>query len=66
MKLIRHLPNLLTLTNLFLGCMAIVYIYYDHLLIVDAKQNVYADMGRMEMAAFVYLQLRSLISSMVL
>lgn len=52
MKLIRHLPNLLTLTNLFLGCMAIVYIYYDHLLIVDAKQNVYADMGRMEMAAF--------------
>ena len=45
--------------------MAIVYIYYDHLLIVDAKQNVYADMGRMEMAAFLYL-LRSLISSMVL
>ena len=51
MKLLRNLPNLLTLLNLLLGCWAIVYIYYDHLLIMDAQRNVYVDMGRMQTAA---------------
>jgi CDP-diacylglycerol--serine O-phosphatidyltransferase len=52
MKLIRNLPNLLTLFNLFLGCLAIVYIFYDHLLIMDGQNNVFIDLGRMETAAF--------------
>lgn len=28
----KHIPNFLTLVNLFLGCLALVYIFYDHIL----------------------------------
>lgn len=33
MQLARHIPNLLTLTNLFLGCLAIVFILEEHIYI---------------------------------
>lgn len=50
MRLIRNLPNILTLFNLFLGCIAIIYIYYDHMVIFDAQRTTYVNMGKMEIA----------------
>lgn len=52
MRLIKNLPNLLTLFNLFLGCMAIVYLFNDHMVIVDAKSNMLIDMGQADLAAY--------------
>jgi CDP-diacylglycerol--serine O-phosphatidyltransferase len=51
MRLIRNLPNLLTLLNLFLGCLAIVFIYYDHMLIMDSGKNIFIDLGKIETAS---------------
>ena len=53
MRLIQHIPNLLTLLNLFLGCVALVYIYYDHMLIIDGQRNIFVDMGKMHIASFL-------------
>jgi CDP-diacylglycerol--serine O-phosphatidyltransferase len=55
MRLLRNLPNLLTLLNLLLGLWAIIYIFYDHMLIMDTQRNVYVDMGRMQTAALCVL-----------
>jgi CDP-diacylglycerol--serine O-phosphatidyltransferase len=52
MKLIKNLPNLLTLFNLFLGCMAIVYIYQDHMIVIDQRKEMYIDMGKTDIACY--------------
>lgn len=51
MRIIKNLPNILTLINLFLGCLAIIYIFYDHFIIIDAQRNTYVDMGKIEIAS---------------
>ncbi len=52
-KLIRQIPNFFTLANLFIGCMAIVYLYYDHLYIYVGGVLTAADMPRMAMASYL-------------
>lgn len=52
MNIIRNLPNILTLINLLLGCIAITYVYYDHMVIIDQQRNTYINIGRMEVAGF--------------
>ncbi|MFN3939089.1 MAG: CDP-alcohol phosphatidyltransferase family protein [Chitinophagales bacterium] len=52
MNPIRNLPNILTLINLLLGCIAITYVYYDHMVIIDQQRNTYINIGRMEAAGF--------------
>ncbi|MFN0276637.1 MAG: CDP-alcohol phosphatidyltransferase family protein [Chitinophagales bacterium] len=52
MKLIRNLPNILTLFNLFLGCMAIVYIFQDHMIVIDQKKNMFIDLGKINLACY--------------
>lgn len=52
MKLIKNIPNILTLFNLFLGCMAIVYIFNDHIMVIDAGKNTYVDMAQIEFACY--------------
>lgn len=51
MRLIKNLPNILTLFNLFLGCLAIIYIFYDHVIIIDVQRNTYIDMGKIQIAS---------------
>lgn len=46
MKLARQIPNIITLTNLFFGCLAIVYIFYDHITIEVAADSYFFD-GRL-------------------
>ncbi len=52
MNFIKNLPNLLTLFNLFLGCMAIVYLFNDHMVIIDAGKNMLIDMGNVVLASY--------------
>lgn len=52
MKLIQNLPNLLTLFNLFLGCMGIVYLYNDHMVIMTGKQEFFIDMGLIPISCY--------------
>lgn len=52
MRLIKNLPNLLTLFNLFLGCMAIVFLFNDHMVIIDAHKDILVDMGEIDMAVY--------------
>ncbi len=52
MGFIKNLPNLLTLFNLFLGCMAIVYLFNDHMVIIDAGKNMLIDMGNVVLASY--------------
>lgn len=52
MKLIQNLPNLLTLFNLFLGCMGIVYLFNDHTVIMTGKQEFYIDMGLIHISCY--------------
>lgn len=44
MRIYRSIPNALTLLNLFLGCLAIVYLFYDHLTI-QAFAEGYSEQG---------------------
>jgi CDP-diacylglycerol---serine O-phosphatidyltransferase len=44
MSIYRSIPNALTLLNLFLGCLAIVYLFYDHL-IIQAFAEGYSEQG---------------------
>jgi CDP-diacylglycerol--serine O-phosphatidyltransferase len=55
MQLIRQIPNILTLTNLFLGCLAIVYMFYDHMLIIDSQRTTYIDMGKLHISAYLVM-----------
>lgn len=50
MRLIKNLPNILTLINLFLGCLAIVYIFQDHMIIMENKKDLYVNMGMIDIA----------------
>ncbi len=52
-KIIRQIPNFFTLANLFIGCMAIVYLYYDHLYIYVGGNIAAADMPRISMACYL-------------
>ncbi|MEZ5012787.1 MAG: CDP-alcohol phosphatidyltransferase family protein [Chitinophagales bacterium] len=52
MKLIRNLPNILTLFNLFLGCMAVVYMFNDHMIIVETQSDMLIDMGEIQLASY--------------
>jgi CDP-diacylglycerol--serine O-phosphatidyltransferase len=57
-KLIRQIPNAFTLGNLFIGCLAIAYLFYDHLYITvyqsgGSVQNIDAAMPRMAIASYL-------------
>ncbi len=52
-KIIRQIPNFFTLANLFIGCMAIVYLYYDHLYIYVGGKVAAVDMPRVAMACYL-------------
>lgn len=52
MKLIQNLPNLLTLFNLFLGCMGVVYLFNDHTVIMTGTQDFYIDMGLIHLSCY--------------
>lgn len=52
MRLIENLPNLLTLFNLFLGCMGIVYLYNDHMVIIEQDQEILFDMGLIHLTCY--------------
>lgn len=52
MKFIKNLPNILTLFNLFLGCMAIVYLYNDHMVIMNDKRETFIDMGQIQLSCY--------------
>jgi CDP-diacylglycerol---serine O-phosphatidyltransferase len=57
MKLIKNLPNILTLFNLFLGCMAIVYIFNDHMVVHmidygDHHEVFNIELGNLDFASY--------------
>lgn len=57
MKFIKNLPNLLTLFNLFLGCMAIIYIFNNHMVVhqvqySDHSETFNVEMGDLDFAAY--------------
>lgn len=52
MKFIKNLPNILTLFNLFLGCMAIVYLFNDHMVIMSGEREMFIDMGQIALACY--------------
>ncbi len=52
-KIIRQIPNFFTLANLFIGCMAIAYLFYDHLYIYVGGNIAAADMPRVSMACYL-------------
>lgn len=52
MKLVQNLPNILTLFNLFLGCMGVVYLFNDHMVIMTGKQEFFIDMGLINLACY--------------
>lgn len=43
MSFSRHIPNMLTLFNLLLGCLAIVYIFVDHTMVNLSDESYYFD-----------------------
>lgn len=45
MSIYKQIPNWLTLGNLLLGCIAIVYLYYDHIIIRLVTQSGYVESG---------------------
>lgn len=54
-KIIRQIPNLFTLANLFIGCMAIVYLFYDHLYIYVGGKVAVADQPQVAVAAVLVI-----------
>lgn len=52
MGLIKNIPNILTLFNLFLGCVAVVYLYNDHMVIMSDNKNMFIDMGQIQLACY--------------
>ena len=54
-KVIRQIPNFFTLANLFIGCMAIVYLFYDHLYIYVGGSIAAADMPHVAMASYLVI-----------
>ena len=51
MKGVRSIPNFLTLLNLFLGCVGIVYVFSDNLVIITDKTTFRA--GNIEIACYL-------------
>lgn len=45
MSIYRSIPNALTLLNLLLGCIALVYLFYDHIAIEVFTQAGYSETG---------------------
>lgn len=52
MNLVKNIPNLLTLFNLFLGCMGVVYLFNDHMVIMSAERDMFIDMGQIHLACY--------------
>ncbi len=57
-RIVRQIPNGFTLANLFIGCLAIAYLFYDHLYITvvqsgGAVSNIDAEMPRVAMACYL-------------
>mgnify|MGYP006250456075 CR=1 FL=1 len=52
MFLIRNLANLLTLTNLAFGCLALIYIFFDHMVIIEGSRT-YVTMDKLELACYL-------------
>ncbi|HNM29279.1 MAG TPA: CDP-alcohol phosphatidyltransferase family protein, partial [Chitinophagales bacterium] len=52
MRLIQNLPNLMTLFNLFLGCMGVVYLYNDHMVIMSKQDDMLIDMGLIHLTCY--------------
>ncbi len=53
--MVKNFPNFLTLLNLFLGCMAIVYLYNDHMVIMSGERNMFIDMGQIQFSCYCVL-----------
>lgn len=57
-RLVRQIPNAFTLGNLFIGCLAIAYLFYDHLYITvygsgGGVSHIDAEMPRVAMACWL-------------
>lgn len=52
MRLIQNLPNLMTLFNLFLGCMGVVYLFNDHMVIMSGNQDLFVDLGLIHLTCY--------------
>ncbi|MBK7440550.1 MAG: CDP-alcohol phosphatidyltransferase family protein [Bacteroidetes bacterium] len=55
MNLVKNIPNLLTLFNLFLGCMGVVYLFNDHMVIMSGERDMFIDMGEIHLACYCVL-----------
>ncbi len=64
MRWYKHIPNLLTSGNLFLGCLALVYIFYDHITVEVSGESYFFNghlvwdklyLGKMPLAAWMVL-----------
>lgn len=52
-KIIRNIPNMFTIANLLIGCLAIVYLFYDHVYIYLDGRLQYADMAKVSTACYL-------------
>lgn len=52
-RVVRNIPNAITMGNLLLGCLAVVLLFYDHIYIVDGIRGVRVDMARTPMACYL-------------
>lgn len=57
-RIVRQIPNGFTLANLFIGCLAIAYLFYDHLYIMVVQSggvvtNIDAKMPNVAMACYL-------------
>lgn len=43
---------MLTLFNLFLGCMGVVYLFNDHMVIMSGERDMFIDMGQIHLACY--------------
>jgi len=64
MRWYKHIPNLLTSANLFLGCLALVFIFYDHITVQVSGETYFFNghlvwdklyLGKMPLAAWMVL-----------
>jgi CDP-diacylglycerol--serine O-phosphatidyltransferase len=53
-RIIKNIPNFFTLLNLLLGCLAIVFLFYDHIYIVDqGTSGIIVDMAHISTACLI-------------
>ncbi len=64
MRWYKYIPNVLTSGNLFLGCLALVYIFYDHITVQVSGESYFFNghlvwdklyLGKMHLAAWMIL-----------